>query len=253
MLLFLLSLSFFLFLTFVYQYFRARISKYIKKKEEDVEFFNYGILLKLFTLFGLIPLMPFGFMLLFTQVYSADFLVNQLQLIIFSLSQIAFCFAIGIYFTSITVEQFVPQSIKSLEFYKPLRIAIKFFHGPVSHVLIYMGISLFLISFSFFDKFKFDQVDVLTAAGVGAGVLLGIFFGVAQRINMTWRYQLPAFLCYFFVLSLLILTNNIAFKQQFTVFNIAWLVFCLVYLIYKYIRASLYKEENLYSEKNWKI
>jgi hypothetical protein len=72
-------------------------------------------------------------------------------------------------------------------------------------------------------------------------------------MNMTWKYQLPAFSFYFSILLFLLLIGKIDLKQQFTIFNLVWISFCLCYLIYKYVRASIFKEENLYAEKNWKI
>ncbi|KKQ36242.1 MAG: hypothetical protein US52_C0004G0008 [candidate division WS6 bacterium GW2011_GWA2_37_6] len=236
----------------VYKRFRSRMSKYIKKEEGGLEIYNYKVLLKFFVLFALIPFIPIVFMGIFINVYGIQFPENDLQLLLFLLSQVTFSFSIGIYFTSIVIERFVAREIKQMKEYKSLRIAIKFFHGPVSHVGIYMGIILWLFSLSPFEKFSIQDFDTFsTVVIVLIGLLVGFILGIEQRANLTWRYQRFAFLFYAIIFLILILGPFVQLRQEFSVFNVSFLSGALVYFAYKSIRAIIRKEKNLYSEEFW--
>lgn len=253
MILFLAALLLIFPLAELYQSFRKVMGRYIKARENNNEIFYYPVLLKFFLVYFIITFFLCFFLYLFKEVYRIEFPVNDLQLLFFTLSQIIFAVGIGIYYVSIMLEQFVAAEIKGMKEYKSLRIAIRFFHGPVSHVLIYMGLYFYLLIFSFFEKFDKQGNGYLFVLLVITSAILGVLIGIAQRINMSWKYQLPFFIFYLGILCLLILFGRIDLFNEFTIFDLTLIFFSLFYLIYKYIRSRIKGEKNLYSEDMWRI
>jgi hypothetical protein len=230
------------------------MSRRIKKMDGGIAKYNYALLTKMLLLFIFIPLIPALFYLIFAQVYDLSMPTEILHVGLIMFSLICFSFSIGVYYFAITIEQFVMPEIRKVPEYKPLRIAIRYFHGPISHIGIYMGIVFFLFSPSFFDKFdtKLDlSLEILLI--MLFGVFLGLVIAVAQRINMSWVYQIPFFVFYGTLLAGLIILDQINLGNEFTIFNISGIASVYLYFLYKWARLRMGIDQNWYSEKNWKI
>lgn len=230
------------------------MSRYIRDNKDDIERYNYAVLLKLLVGFSTITLIPIALYTIMVEIYSLPWVESPIQFIILVLGIVIFSFSTAIYYTSITIEQFVFSSIKDLKEYKPLRIAIKFFHGPVSHVGQYLGINLILITFSFFSYFKVESISINSVAlPILSGSLLGLGAGYAQHYNRTWRYQLWAYIIVFVMYLLLIVFSKVLVSNEFTLFNLIYFSLSIVILFIKNLKASRKGERNIYAEEFWWI
>ncbi len=254
MILLLVLLVFSVILGILYQHFRADMSRFTKEAAGEIEKYNYSVLLRFFLLYSIICISPMLAILAFISVYSLPWVESFVQFLLIVLGIIIISFASATYYTSITIEQFVMKPIKESDYYKPLRIAIKFFHGPISHIGQYLGFNLLLMSlsmYSYFDVKDFSLHELVLAGSLG--ISLGGLIGYAQHLNRTWKYQLWAFA---FVASLfitLIAFQLIDLRNEFTVIYLFYLIVALSFLFIKNIRAFRYKERNIYSQEYWWI
>lgn len=253
MIYFLSSLSILAAGSIVYRNFRSRMGKYLKSRHGEEEIFNYNMLFRLLMLFSFIPFIPLIGLIPFMIIYDLNFLENRLQLVFIVFGQVMFSFGVGMYYVSITIEQFVVQRIKNMKEYKPFRLASRFFHGPASHTAIYMGLNFFLMGLCFFERFDFEEYSLIYLGLIFIGLGAGFVIGIQQRVNLTWRYQTPVFFVQFIIFIALILFNEMPLKNEFSIFIFFYFLGVLAYLIYKNIRALILKEENWYSEKFWKL
>jgi len=220
--------------------------------EEKFERFSYMSLLKISLFFVLMTLVFPLFLFVWTYAYDLDMPKNIIYLVVIVLAQTSFSIGLGTYMASILIEQFVFNEIKKLDSYKQLRIAIKFFHGPVSHVLIYAGIVLYLFSFCFFEKFDTRNIyEMILFAFLG--FIMGLIIGFAQKFNLTWRYQYFAFLIYLLIMIVFVIFQVINIYNQFVLLVFFTLIGANIYLINKNLLMKIRGYENLYSEKNWRI
>lgn len=242
------------FFAILYQRFRANMGRFIKSANEDIERYNYSALTKLLLVFIFIETLPLLFLWIFIEIYGLSLVETKLQLFMLLTGSTVLGFANATYLTTITIEQFVMKPIKELEYYKPLRIAIKYFHGPVSHVGQYMGINLLLVTLTQYEKFSFEILEFRNlAVPVCIGLLLGVAIGYVQHVNRNWVYQFWAFLSILIIYVALLITKQIGIKNEFSILVLIYLIVSFVFVTLKNLSAHRKGERNIYAQEHWEV
>lgn len=108
----------------------------------------------------------------------------------------------GIYITSIVLEAYTIPELTKSEFFKTQLLALKLFHHPISHTLVFSGFMFVLLILAILEssisyKGPENLKTLLFAGGLG-----GIVFSFAQIRSSTAIFNLPASLICFILLLL---------------------------------------------------
>ena len=95
----------------------------------------------------------------------------------------------GMYITTIISEEYTKKQLADQPDFQPLHISQLFFHGPLSHVVMYTGMLLAKVIMSQFELY-IPQDNSNVAIFLVVGMAFGVVNGVAQITNLTWKHQL---------------------------------------------------------------
>ncbi|OGM33195.1 hypothetical protein A3D00_00420 [Candidatus Woesebacteria bacterium RIFCSPHIGHO2_02_FULL_38_9] len=146
----------------------------------------------------------------------------------------------GMYIISIIKEQFTTKSLKNHPEYKILYLTNEYFHGPVSHVLIFSGGFTLFFLISILELFYATHEINLTKVSfyIIYGLLFGGLFLFAQLFNKTWKHQSP-WMIGLFLLYLGVIYNypvNLFFQP----FNLFFITFGFILCTGLIIRHATY-------------
>ncbi len=107
----------------------------------------------------------------------------------------------GIYITSIVLEAYTIPELTKSEFFKTQLIALKLFHHPISHTMVFSGFMLVLLILAILESSVGTGPQNLKTL-LFAGALGGVIFAYAQLKSSTAIFNLPASLICFVILLL---------------------------------------------------
>lgn len=142
----------------------------------------------------------------------------------------------GIYLTSIVLEAYTIPELTKSKFFETQLIAIKMFHHPISHILVFSG-WLFAILFLVFLDMSLGQTHkVSTQPLFLMGVISGLVFAYSQIRNKTAVFHLPAGLLCFILLLINFQLRRLPLSETslgtyylgfLAIFNLSLLIFVI--------------------------
>lgn len=108
----------------------------------------------------------------------------------------------GIYITSIVLEAYTIPELTKSEFFKTQLVALKLFHHPISHILVFSGFMFILLILAFLESSIGSSNPQNLKTLLFAGALAGAVFAYAQIKSSTAIFNLPASLVCFVLLLL---------------------------------------------------
>ena len=119
----------------------------------------------------------------------------------------------GIYITSIVLEAFTLPQLRRFKEFKTQFIATHLFHGPISHVLIYSGWPIALLTIALLNAANpHSQIIysfLIYATLLFCSLISGVGFAIGQIYNKTFPYQYISVLFCLTVLSYTLIIKNI--------------------------------------------
>jgi hypothetical protein len=196
------------------------------------------------------------------KMHSSDWLLfsttDVLLFILFFLFCCLICYGAGMYIISIIKEQFTTKSLETHPEYKILFLTNLYFHGPISHVLIFSGgFMLFLLMALLEIAHPINAVPNFYAYFyVINGVIFGVLILASQILNQTWKHQFP-WMFTIYTLYLVILGSGVIefevmpFNLFFTIFGFVLSFGLLSKHIIYLVRKQIYRyDDQLINIKN---
>ncbi len=176
----------------MYLYFRGRMSRsrikkttYSKRRVIKITLINILVhFIALLLLFGL-----YFAVIANTRTFNIEYII--LSLLFFILITLIF-YGGGIYVTSIVLEAYTIPELTKSEFFKTQLIAIKIFHHPISHILVFSGGLFAMLILALLDLTVGNLTPTNIPLLIFAGFLGGVFYAYAQIHNGTAIFQIPA-------------------------------------------------------------
>lgn len=122
----------------------------------------------------------------------------------------------GIYVASMVMEAYTIPELTKSEFFKTQLIAIKLFHHPISHVLVFSGGLFAMLTMVFLDISIGNLSPTNVPLLVFAGFLGGVFYAYSQIHNGTAIFQIPAGLICLILLASIFHFKSITLNQTTT-------------------------------------
>lgn len=179
----------------IYIVLRDRMLEPWDGKDMPLKFYNRRRILKLVALniIGLGAITGAGIIMFTSFMYKTDVQLRNsgvlAAIVFFAFTVMLTAYGAGMYITTIITEQYILQSLYKSKQYKVLDVSLKLFHGPLSHLLAFIGQHTMLMSFCFIE-----QVTKPAAGNIYVfmftGIALGIILGASQIANFTWKHQL---------------------------------------------------------------
>lgn len=149
---------------------------------------------------------------------------------------ITVAFGVGSYVTSIITEQYTLKDLKNHSSFNTLFLVNEFYHGPVSHVLMFSsGITLFFLIalLEYFNPIKYVSPILLFSYFI-YGIFFGLGFFVSQIQSQTWKHQISVVILVniaeaYFVISQKVnfwkMPYNLFFLTAISVFSLGLTIF----------------------------
>lgn len=229
--------SFFVLGTPVLLYYRSKMTKARIKKHSN---YSKRRILKITGINIFVHFLAFiGFLALYFFLVSSAKTFQPLSIvltIIFFIIYALIFYGGGIYVASMVMEAYTIPELTRSEFFKTQLIAIKLFHHPISHVLVFSGGLFAMLTIVFLDLSLKSLHPTDITLLIFAGFLAGGFYAYSQIHNGTAIFHIPAgLICLILLLTSFRLTNT-PFSQSITgsyflpfllTFNIVILVYIL--------------------------
>lgn len=247
-----------LFIIPIYSIARSRMAKsafvgnpppyyYSKQRITKIAVFNF--------LLVFLSLTYFTILMFSIKMHSSNwFLFSSTDTLLFILFFIfcnLICYGAGMYIISIIKEQFTTKALKTHPEYKILFLTNLFFHGPISHVLIFSGGYVLFLLMAVLEIAH--PTNAVPSFYLFFYIINGIIFGAlilaSQIINQTWKHQF-SWMFSIYTLYLLILGSGVI-KFEVMPFNLFFTIFGFVvsfgllskHIIYL-IRKQIYKYDD---------
>ena len=183
---------------------------------------------------------------------SADLSQNDLPFVLaFFIASLFVAYGSGIYIVSVIKEEFTKEDLTLDPKFVLEYITNEFFHGPVSHVMIFSGAVFLLLIISLFElsyPTNMAEQNYLILYALD-GVVLGISLALSHFYNDTWKHQLIWTIIALLIHQSVLVTGTqvsfyeIPFNLFFAIFTFVLNITLLGKLIWYHAGRAVYKYE----------
>lgn len=153
----------------------------------------------------------------------------------------------GMYIAAITGEQYTLNKLKKMKEFNVLHLSTELFHGPISHVLAFVGLLVSFFSISLLELTLAARQVADYGLYVFTGAVAGWLFAMVLIKNHTWRHQIPGVVGVAIAFGLKLLVYEVELiNYPFVSFFAAFIAVATLMMFGKWLQFTLRKEHYLY-------
>ncbi|MBI2103876.1 hypothetical protein HYT59_02635 [Candidatus Woesebacteria bacterium] len=158
----------------------------------------------------------------------------------------------GSYLASVVAEEYTLKKIREVRDFKFLNLSTEIFHGPLSHVFVFVGIQIVLFLTALLEISQGPPTVELPSPRdyLILGLIGGISYGLMQIMNNTWRHQLIWMTAVFLIYIGVIVVNrtdilSLPYNVFFLLFNFSLILTLLAKTLHHLITKDKYRYDGL--------